>query len=219
MRTSLVDEAVTTPLARTPPAPGRLRHGDASGLVGVALVAVAAADPHQLEPSALGGVGRREVGAELLDHARGQLDELAGRCDTYLFLTPAAPLRTGRPRTRYSARSSLRRRRSMKWREYPDDVLPLLQQLSERSGQSEIAQEATRVLASITARVRGRPSRSSWKSSLAPEVPSAEPRLMSTMAVRYSLSTCTTSGALRRSLMAVKPRRSAKNRAAGATHE
>jgi hypothetical protein len=40
---------------------------------------------------------------------------------------------------------------------------------------------ASPVATAREARVRGTPSRSSWNSSLAPEVPSADPRLMSTI--------------------------------------
>ena len=49
------------------------------------------------------------------------------------------------------------------------------------STRAAIVERARPVDWASAARVRGAPSRRSWKSSLAPELPSAEPRLMSTM--------------------------------------
>ena len=46
-----------------------------------------------------------------------------------------------------------------------------------------MVERASPVTVASSARVRGRPSRSSWNSSLAPEVPSADPRLMSTIRI------------------------------------
>ena len=54
-------------------------------------------------------------------------------------------------------------------------------ELHERVDPRGTVDRASPVACAREARVRGTPSRRSWNSSLAPDVPSADPRLMSTI--------------------------------------